>query len=522
MRVTEKLLLGIACSALCLTMAGCSDDDNWSPTDNLSKKYELGTVTAADSATLLVSNGQSEKGFTDDIYITSSALPGKTSSTESTEAKLEAEEGADPHGLTHKLIEEASELLQAKATDVKVLGKESFTPNTVYTTTAKDEDIVINADFNFSGTTTKATFRKILANDETKSVLVFAEVDPDTEEACIDEEKALAIDKIFGEANSYDDEGKAIGERVRSVFGKEWSKDGGRDGEEKIVIMMCSSMKKTLYGYFDPKDAFSKEDSQDSNEGEILYLNSNCSDTDLYSTIAHEFQHMCDFNQKVCLDGEFSGQYEDTTINEGKSTLAEDLCGFRMRAEDEDTDEKTVAPSNSYLFKTTSAYLANPGKVSLLSFNNALGEYGQAYLLMKYITDRYGTSTITEIATSPNVSFDNIEDVTGTEFSQLYYDFGMTNLLSNKDNAPILYNYKSIDLNKNYLHDNDEASPIGRATPVEVTSKSNKYKIKSMSNNYYSITYSAPEENVGVGLVTPTTSKYSLSFFRNGLLNKIF
>ena len=515
MRVTEKLLLGIACSALCLTMAGCSDDDNWSPTDNLTKRYELGTVTASDSATLLVSNGQSEKGFTDEIYITSSARPGTASSTE---AKLEAEEGADPHGLTHKLIKEASELLKAKATEVKVLGKETFTPNTIYTDTAKDEDIEINADFNFSGTTTKATFRKILANDETKSVLVFAEVDPDTEEACIDEEKALAIDKIFGEANSYDDEGKAIGERVRSVFGQEWSKDGGRDGEEKVIIMMCSSMKKNLYGYFDPKDAFSKKDSQYSNEGEILYLNSNCADADLYSTIAHEFQHMCDFNQKVCLDGEFSGEYEDTTINEGTSTLAEDFCGFRMRTEDEETE----APSNSYLFSTTSAYLANPSKVSLLSFNNALGEYGQAYLLMRYITDRYGNDKIKEIATSPNVSFDNIEDVTGTTFSQLYYDFGMTNMLSNRDNTAAIYNYKSIDLTKNYLHDTDEASPLGRAVPTVVTAKSNQYKIKSMSNNYYSINYSAPEDDVIVGLVTPTTSKYSLSFFRNGLLTKIF
>ena len=134
---------------------------------------------------------------------------------------------------------------------------------------------------------------------------------------------------------------------------------------------------------------------------------------------------MCDFNQKVCLDGEFSGEYEDTTINEGKSTLAEDFCGFRMRAEDEETE----APSNSYLFSTASAYLANPGKVSLLSFNNALGEYGQAYLLMKYITDRYGNSTITEIATSPNVSFDNIEDVTGTEFSQITVQRALAELL---------------------------------------------------------------------------------------------
>lgn len=518
MRVTEKLLLGIACSALCLTMAGCSDDDNWSPTDNLTKSYSLGTITTADSATLLVSNGQSEKGFTNDIYITSSALPAKTSSTTEAEAKLEAEESADPHGLTHKLIEQTSELLKAKATDVKVLGKESFTPNTIYTDTAKDGDIKVNVDFNFSGTNTEATFRKILDNSETKSVLVFAEVDPETDDACIDETKALEIDKMFGDANPYDDEGKAIGDRVRSIFGTEWNKDGGRDGETKVIIMMCSSMKKTLYGYFNPSDAFSKKDSVHSNEGEILYLNSNCSDDDLYSTIAHEFQHMCDFNQKACLDGEFSGEYEDTTINEGKSTLSEDLCGFRMRTQDEDT----IAPSNSYLFSTASTYLANPGKVSLLSFNNTLGEYGQAYLLMRYITDRYGEDKLHEMAVSPRVSFDNIEAVTGTAFGQLYYDFGVTNMLSNKDNASPIYNYKSIDLSKKYLHGVDAADPLGRAVPVAVTDKSNQYKIKSMSNNYYIINYSAPEEDVRVGLVAPTTSKSCLAFFRNGLLDKLF
>lgn len=515
MRVTEKLLLGIACSALCLTMAGCSDDDNWSPTDNLTKKYELGTVTTSDSATLLVSNGQSEKGFSDQIYVTSSALPGEATTTG---AKLDTEEGADPHGLTHKLIKEASEIIKAKSTDVKVLGKESFTPNTIYTNTEKDGDIEVYVDFNFTGAATKTTFRKILANDETKSVLVFAEVDPETEEACIDEEKALAIDTYFGDTNIYDDEGLAIGDRVRKVFGNEWSKDGGRDGEEKIVIMMCSSMKKGLYGYFDPKDAFSKDDVQYSNEGEILYLNSTCADADLYSTIAHEFQHMCDFNQKVCLDGEFSGEYEDTTLNEGKSTLSEDLCGFRMRSDDEDTE----APTNSYLFSTASAYLANPGKVSLLSFNNALGEYGQAYLLMRYITDRYGNDKLHEIATSPNVGFDNIEDITGTKFSQLYYDFGMTNMLSNKNNTPSLYNYKSVNLDKSYLHGTDAASALGRAVPISIAKKSNEYTVKSMSNNYYFISYPSDETDVGVGLVAPSTSKFGLAFFRNGLLEKIF
>lgn len=537
MRVTEKLLLGIACSALCLTMAGCSDDNDHP--SNITKEYKLGTVAVGDQGILLVSNGQGDKG-SDEITITSSALPGQATTetqndteteneapNEDGEAKLDSQGSADPHGLTHKLIEQSRELLKAKATQTKVLAKESFTPNTRYTTLAKGEDIEMNVDFDFNGKTKKATFRKVLDSNETESVLVFAEVDPETDDACIDETKALEIDKMFGEANPYDDEGKAIGKRVRDIFGGEWRENGGRDGEKKVIIMVCKNMKEGLFGYFDPKDAFSKEDSKYSNEGEILYLNGTISDFELYSTIAHEFQHMCDFNQKTCLDGEFSGEYEETSINEGKSTLAEDLCGFKMIAEGENAetkeDEETKEhPSNGFLVNVVSNYLANPQSVSLVGFSNDPREYGQAYLLMRYITDHCGVDKLNGIATSPYVGFDNIGEITSISFDKLYYYFGITNLLSNRDNAPKDYSYTSIDLSKNYLNGKGEAVSLGWATPTPITQKSKNYDIYSRSNNYYSITYPSLEKDVVIGLSAPLTSESGLPFFKDGLFDKIY
>ncbi|MGM9998093.1 MAG: hypothetical protein ACI38Q_01635 [Candidatus Bruticola sp.] len=514
MRVTEKLLLGIACSALCLSLTGCSDDDDWSPTSNLSKEYNIGAVDSSDSAIVLISNGQSETGFSDQVYVTSTALP-----TKETNAKItDDENSADPHGLTHRLLENMRENLKDHAVRAKVLGKESFTPNTVYTKAEKYDDVqAYVSGMNDTGTLT--TFRKMLANDETESVLVFAEVDPDTDLPCIEESKALEIDKYFGKNNPYDDEGIGIGERVRSTFGHEWNADGGRDGESKVIIMLCrtETISRNLYGYFHPQDAFSKKYYPQSNEGEILYLNAGCADEDIYSTAAHEFQHMCDFNQKVCLDGEFTGESENVTINEGKSTLSEDICGFKMRR----ANDETELTSNAYLFQISQAYLGDPGKYSLNYFNNTMGEYGHAYLLTRYIADRYGIEKIHDMATSNDTGFDNIEKVTKVPFEELYYNFGMANLLSNLNNTPSKYNYKNIDLSATYLNGTEEAV-IGRAVPVVATKKSNEYDIKSMSNNYYSFKYPSHEENVTIGLVAPSTSVYSLSFFRNGVLENIF
>ena len=142
-----------------------------------------------------------------------------------------------------------------------------------------------------------------------------------------------------------------------------------------------------------------------------------------------------------------------------------------------------------------------------------MGEYGQAYLLMRYIADRYGVDKVTEIATSPRVGMDNIAGVLGVEFAELYRDFGITNAISNLTNAPSKYNYKAIDLNTSYAYQvvgklSPSDGPLGQAYPIEVEESPYTGKMKSWSNNYYLFRYDNVEENVVLNVKAPEDTSF--------------
>ena len=98
MRVTEKLLLGIACSALCLTLSGCSDDDNWSPTSDMSAVFTVGAFNSDKYATLLVSNAQNPQSFKDRIYLSTNTRPYDPNAQTTTPGPDEGEGGEGEQG----------------------------------------------------------------------------------------------------------------------------------------------------------------------------------------------------------------------------------------------------------------------------------------------------------------------------------------------------------------------------------------------------------------------------------------
>jgi len=289
------------------------------------------------------------------------------------------------------------------------------------------------------------TVQKMHDNSETTSTLVFAEVVGGLPVAS--KATALEVDSRFGTWNNYDVSGMGIGPRVRSVFGSEWSTGGGRDGETKVVFVLLSSNGiggANLYGFFRPNDAFSKAQIANSNEGEILYMNATYFSGDMFdglATVAHEFQHMCNFNQKYVREGAFNGTDEDDTINEGQSVLAEEKSGFGL-----------VAPGggNSFVFGAARAYLQAPHSYAFFTFDNYNADYGKGYLLMKYLHDRFGVDTLTRIATSPAVGRNNIANQTGVPFATLFQDWALANLLDPVAGAPVKYTYSGLNLDSTY------------------------------------------------------------------------
>lgn len=163
---------------------------------------------------------------------------------------------------------------------------------------------------------------------------------------------------------------------------------------------------------------------------------------DMPRSLPHEFQHYLHALDKVvAVDfNHGSGSFDDAFVDEGSSMLAEDLVNPN-NAQSQDT------------LVTAFEYLYNPANYSLTAFTgwdaNPLdtsstptygfyrytgGNYGDAYLFMRYLYDRFGgdamlhrlyadtvsNGTSTSADTHPVVS----AAANGETFAQLYGDYG--------------------------------------------------------------------------------------------------
>jgi len=116
-----------------------------------------------------------------------------------------------------------------------------------------------------------------------------------------------------------------------------------------------------IAGYF---HSINEYNTTNSNFREMFYLDldpGRPGSTQSFGTLAHEFQHMIHFNQDV---------NESTWVNEGCSTLAEFLCGYDH---DSNIEEFLIAPDDG-----------------LIHWGDELADYGQVYLFLYYLWEKYG------------------------------------------------------------------------------------------------------------------------------------
>lgn len=240
-------------------------------------------------------------------------------------------------------------------------------------------------------------------------------------------EEGLEIDMAALERSmrQFNDE---IYPRNRELFGEEWSP--GVDGDPRLTVL--NARIEGAGGYFSGKDAMPKSVNRFSNEREMFYINveSQIPGSDVYgSTLAHEFQHMIEWNE---------AERPAIWMNEGLSQLSEELNGF--------TESVTsVAPS----------YVLNPD-LQLTTWGDSPSEsiahYGASYLFMTYFYEQYGKDLdlrqlirdgagerlelFTERARKQNPE---IED-----FGDLYADWSIANLINDPRYGQGRYSYKQL------------------------------------------------------------------------------
>lgn len=168
---------------------------------------------------------------------------------------------------------------------------------------------------------------------------------------------------------------KKILPEVHSMFGREWSP--GIDGDKKITLLLLDikdsyapskGRKGFTAGYFYAGDEYNKSKNANSNEREMLYLDvypGNPSSDKFLSVIAHEFQHMVQWN---------NDPKEYDWVDESLSQLAPFLCGYGHPPQ-------------------VLAFIRNPdNNLCAWSKENMLANYGQVYLWAYYISTHISTS----------------------------------------------------------------------------------------------------------------------------------
>ena len=192
-------------------------------------------------------------------------------------------------------------------------------------------------------------------------------------------------------------------------YGSEWKP--GIDKDNRITILIHPLIE-SVSGYFNPGDEYPKAQVANSNEREMVYLNSEYI-TDLISEsyLAHEFTHLITFNQK---DKTF-GVSEDVWLNEARAEYAPTLVGYNETYQD------------SYLQNRVKKFLENP-KDSLTEWQGKVSDYGVINLFIHYLVDHYGKKTLIDSLQSEKTGIASINEALGKNgfeenFSQIFTDW---------------------------------------------------------------------------------------------------
>lgn len=209
---------------------------------------------------------------------------------------------------------------------------------------------------------------------------------------------------------------KKIYPELTSFFGSE--PNPGVDGDEKITVLI-HPMAVKAGGYFNSGNLYEKIQNPNSNEREMIYLNSRyIDDARAEGFLAHEFTHLITANQKNLL----RGVEEEVWLNEARAEYAPTFLGYDEEYENSNLEMRV----NSFL---------NNSEVSLPEWLNNLEDYGAANLFVQYLADHYGEEILVDSLRSNKVGIESLnyaleKNGYGEDFTEIFSDWLITLLVN--------------------------------------------------------------------------------------------
>ena len=174
------------------------------------------------------------------------------------------------------------------------------------------------------------------------------------------------------------------------------------------------------------------------------------------AVLAHEFQHMVHFNQRVLvLD---AAGNEALWLSEGLAQYAEELVA---REYETGGDPTSVEMFRSGIRDRSRRYLARPDTVSVIVTigQGSLEERGAGFLSVMYMADRFGGNVIGQLTRSTRTGVANVESATGLAWPDVLVDWWSAVYLDGPgpESGPLVY--PEVDL-RAFLENPFPLSPV--------------------------------------------------------------
>ena len=218
-----------------------------------------------------------------------------------------------------------------------------------------------------------------------------------------------------------------------------------------------SSSSSGIIGYFYAKDYFQSGQSSYpsgfsaaasySNQGKYFYVDAYYavkSITEMYSTIAHEFQHMVDFNTKYITNNLSAS----TWYNEMLSMLCEDMMQSYLGIDDSEGPKARLTTFNEYYPVVGVEYNSSSNSTKVIS-------YATCYSFGAWLARQYGGAALLQaMSSNSSVDYDSVvaavNSVNGTSYT-------MTDLLNQYTQA-CLFNSSTVQASYSYPTHNQAAA----------------------------------------------------------------
>lgn len=227
---------------------------------------------------------------------------------------------------------------------------------------------------------------------------------------------------------------------ITRVYGQEYSP--GIDNNEKITVLF-TNMSDGIGGYFREEDEFKKAIFPTSNEREMFYINTDFlgNQRQAEAFLAHEFQHLVNFNQRRRL----RNVREEVWVNEMFSEVAPSIAGLN----------NSYAGSN---LKSRVDNFVNNSSDSLVDWNNASNDYSSISVFGHYILDHYGEEFFTKYMASGSGGIAGINETLSAlgkseRFSDIFNNWAVSVLVNDCTIVPVnKFCYLNQNLSYNNLH----------------------------------------------------------------------